>query len=377
VGKKVASIPGKIVFRNRLIKLIQYEPLTDKVRPEPVLIVPAWIMKYYILDLSPQNSLVRHLLKQGLTVFMISWKNPKTEDRDLGMEDYHRLGIMSAIDAVTRIVPDRGIHAVGYCLGGTLLAISAATMARDDDARLATLSFLAAQTDFTKAGELTLFISESQVAFLEDMMWEQGYLDAAQMSGAFQLLRSNDLIWSRVVRSYLMGERQPMFDLLAWNSDTTRMPYRMHSEYLRKLFLANDLAEGRYVVGGHPVALSDIRLPVFAVGTETDHVAPWRSVYKFNLLLETDVTFLLTNGGHNAGVVSEPGTPGRHYRVATKLEHDRYIDPDTWLQHVDVRDGSWWGEWERWLAKRSGEPVAARTLARGLEDAPGTYVLQP
>jgi polyhydroxyalkanoate synthase len=377
VGREVGSTPGKVVFRNRLIELIQYEPLTEKVRPEPVLIVPAWIMKYYILDLSPQNSLVRYLLAQGFTVFMISWKNPGREDRDLGMEDYHRLGNMAAIDTVTRIVPDCGIHAVGYCLGGTLLAISAAAMARDGDDRLATISFLAAQTDFTEAGELTLFIGESQVAFLEDMMWEQGYLDATQMSGAFQLLRSNDLIWSRVVRSYLLGERQPMFDLLAWNADATRMPYHMHSEYLRKLFLANDLAEGRYEVEDHPVVMTDIRLPVFAVGTETDHVAPWRSVYKFNLQMDTDVTFLLTNGGHNAGVVSDLGTPGRHYRVGTKLEHDRYVDPDAWVERAATMEGSWWPEWAGWLAARSGDPVAARLPGRGLADAPGSYVLQP
>jgi polyhydroxyalkanoate synthase len=377
VGKEVGSTPGKVIFRNRLIELIQYGPLTEKVKPEPVLIVPAWIMKYYILDLSPQNSLVRYLLTQGFTVFMVSWKNPGREDRDLGMEDYHRLGTMAAIDTVTRIVPDCGIHAVGYCLGGTLLAISAAAMARDGDHRLATLSFLAAQTDFTEAGELTLFIGESQVAFLEDMMWEQGYLDTVQMSGAFQLLRSNDLIWSRIVRSYLLGERQPMFDLLAWNADATRMPYRMHSEYLRKLFLGNDLAEGRYEVEDHPVALSDIRLPVFAVGTETDHVAPWRSVYKFNLQMDTDVTFLLTNGGHNAGVISDLGTPGRHYRVGTKLEHDRYVDPDAWVERAATMEGSWWPEWAGWLAARSGDPVAARLPGRGLADAPGSYVLQP
>jgi polyhydroxyalkanoate synthase len=339
-------------------------------------------MKYYILDLTPRNSLVRYLLDQGFTVFMVSWKNPGKDDRDLGMEDYHTLGPMAALDAIGHVVPDTRVHGVGYCLGGTLLAISAAAMARDRDERLATLSFLAAQVDFTEAGELTLFIGESQVVFLEDMMWEQGYLDASQMSGAFQLLRSNDLVWSRSVREYLIGERQPFFDMKAWNADSTRLPYRMHSEYLRKLFLANDLAVGRYEVGMRPIALSDIRVPVFAVGTETDHVAPWRSVYKFNLLMDTDVTFLLTNGGHNAGVVSEPGRTNRHYRVATRTEQDIYIDPATWPILNTPREGSWWLEWVRWLGERSGQPTSPPVTGapeRGLPalaEAPGIYVLQ-
>jgi polyhydroxyalkanoate synthase len=380
VGRDVAVTPGKVVYRNRLIELIQYAPNTDKVQPEPVLIVPAWIMKYYILDLSPHNSLVKYLTEQGFTVFMVSWTNPTDQDRDLGLEDYRTLGIMDALETINAIVPDRKVHAVGYCLGGTLLSIAAAAMARDHDDRLKSLTLLAAQTDFTEAGELMLFINESQVTFLEDLMWEQGFLDTSQMAGAFQMLRSNDLVWSYMSHNYLMGEREPMSDLMAWNADATRLPYRMHSEYLRRLFLNNDLAEDRYIVGPTPVSLSDIKVPIFALGTATDHVAPWRSTYKIHHLTETEVTYLLTTGGHNAGIVSEPDHRARSFQVATAAADAIHIDPDTWLEAAPRKNGSWWPGWSDWLKARSGEPVAPpdfpATGAR-LPAAPGTYVLQP
>ena len=380
VGRDVGITPGKVVLKNRVMELIQYTPTTKAVHPEPILIVPAWIMKYYILDLSPHNSLIRYLVDQGHTVFCISWKNPGYEDRDMGMDDYLDLGFHAALDAVNAIVPKQKVHATGYCLGGTMLAIAAAAMARDGDERLASMSLFAAQTDFSEPGELALFIDESQLNLLEAQMAETGYLKASQMAGAFQMLRSYDLLWSRMVNEYLLGDRAPMNDLMAWNADATRMPAKMHSQYLRRLFLNDDLSEGHYPVRGKPVSLGGITLPTFMVGTVTDHVAPWRSVFKLHLMSPAEITFALTSGGHNAGIVNPPGNPRRHYQLLTRAAGGSYVAPDEWLQKAPEAQGSWWPAWLAWLQARSGAPVKPpRTGASAYKpvcDAPGRYVLE-
>ena len=383
VGRNVAITPGKVVFRNRLIELIQYEPATAEVQREPVLLQSAWMMKYYIMDLSPHNSMVKYLVDHGHTVFMISWLNPGEEDRDLGMEDYRRLGTMAAIDAIGAILPGRKIHGVGYCLGGILLTIAAAAMARDGDDRLASVTLFTTMTDFTEVGEMEVFMDPGEVAFIEDMMWEKGYLDPKQAGGAFQLLKSRDLIWSKMVRQYFLGRRETMFDLMAWNADGTRMPYRQHSELLRRLYRDNELFAGKYQVGGRAVHISDIHVPIFAVAAEGDHVAPWRSVYQLHLQSDaTELTFVLTSGGHNVGIVNEPGHPHRSYQTTTCREGERALDAETWKAATPKREGSWWPAWQQWLAEHSTGPVTAPAIGapeRGyapLEDAPGTYVLR-
>ncbi|MGO4382281.1 PHA/PHB synthase family protein [Pseudoduganella sp. RAF53_2] len=374
-GRNVAVTPGRVVFRNRLIELIQYDATTTQVHARPLLIVPAWIMKYYILDLSPHNSLVRYLVDKGHTVFMISWKNPGEAERELSMEDYRREGVMAALDAVGDITGAADVNAAGYCLGGTLLSIAAAAMARDGDKRLASMTLLAAQTDFTEPGELSLFIDDSQISFLEAAMWERGYLDTSQMAGAFQLLRTNDLIWSRRLKHYLLDLPDTETDLMSWNADATRMPYRMHSQYLRQLFLNNELARGRYHCDGRPVALGDLRLPLFAVGTVSDHVAPWRSVYKLLQLTRCEAHFLLTTGGHNAGVISPPGNGQRSYQLARRAARASYMAPDEWQASAPHFEGSWWPAWEGWLARHSGVYGPPPQPGPQLGPAPGSYVL--
>jgi polyhydroxyalkanoate synthase len=299
------------------------------------------------------------------------------------MDDYLNKGFRAALDAVTAIVPDRKVHAVGYCIGGTLLAIAAAALARDGDDRLASMTMFAAQADFSEPGELAFFINPSQLAMLEATMHKKGVLESRQMGGAFAMLRAHDLLWQPAVDNYLKGQRAPMIDLMAWNADGTRMPWRMHSEYLYRLYLDNELATNRFPVEGRLVRLSDIRVPMFVVGTESDHVAPWKSVYKVdNLVRSDDFSFLLTAGGHNAGIVCGPVHPKRHYRITTRRLADPHLAPDDWMQAATRHEGAWWPAWQRWLAEHSGGKTkppaigAARKGYKALEDAPGQYVRQ-
>lgn len=397
VGKDVAVTPGKVVFRNHLIELIQYAPTTAKVYPEPLLIVPSCIMKYYILDLSPSNSMVRYLVGQGYTVFIVSWRNPDASDRDLGMQDYLRMGVMEAMAAIKERTQAPRIHALGYCLGGTFLAMVAAALghksraskgkgkgaAREHAAfpphmpELASVTLLAAQTDFSEPGEMGVFIDDDQIQALRQEMDRKGYFSGKAMAGSFQFLNARDLVWSRNTRRYLLGQDEVDFDLMSWNADLTRLPARMHSEYLSSLFLNNALATGQYRVGGVGVALMDIHAPMLVVGTTRDHVSPWRSVYKIHLQTDTHLTFILAAGGHNAGIVSEPGRPRRSYQIAATEDGHGWTDPDAWEANAPVREGSWWEAMDAWLKARSGKPVAPPAMdpAHVVCDAPGEYVM--
>jgi polyhydroxyalkanoate synthase len=393
----VAITPGKVVYRNRLIELIQYTPTTETVYAEPLLIVPSCIMKYYILDLSPENSMVRYLVGKGHTVFIISWRNPDASDRDLGMQDYLRLGVMDAMAAVKSNTGAEQIHAMGYCLGGTFLSMVAAALGRrgggghtssphrrqgdesalDNLPELSSVTLLAAQTDFTEPGELGVFIDDDQLKTLREDMAKKGYLSGRQMAGSFQFLNSRDLVWSRNTRRYLLGQDEVGNDMMSWNADLTRLPERMHSEYLSSLFLNNALAAVHYRVGGVGVALMDIKAPMLVVGTVRDHVSPWRSVYKIHLLTDTHTTFILAAGGHNAGIVSEPGHPRRSYQMDSVEKGHGWVDPDAWLAKAPLHEGSWWEAMQAWLAARSEGMVPARAInpEHALCDAPGDYVM--
>jgi polyhydroxyalkanoate synthase len=383
-GAGMAMTPGQVVMKNDLIELIQYAPTTKKVRKEPVLIIPSCIMKYYILDLTPPNSMVQWLVAQGHTVFIVSWHNPDERDALLGMDDYVRSGVLDALDFVRREC-QQPVHLTGYCLGGTFAAMAAAAVeagtakVAGKGRALASLTLMAAETDFTEPGEMGVLIDEAQVEMLEAMMAEKGFLTGQQMAGSFQFLHSRDLIWSNRTRTLLLGEPAFTNELMVWNADVTRLPAVMHSQYLRRMYLANELAEGRYEFEGTALSLHDIRVPMFVVGTVKDHVSPWRSVYKVIRLVGGEVTFALTNGGHNAGIVSEPGHAGRRYQIKTTAVRDPRQTPDEWQKSAPMTEGSWWTAWQAWLAKRSTPAqIAARSVARNkaLGPAPGEYVFE-
>ncbi|WP_101049010.1 PHA/PHB synthase family protein [Macromonas nakdongensis] len=386
-GQGVAVTPGQVVMRNNLVELIQYRPTTAQVHAEPLLIIPSCIMKYYILDLSPHNSMVRWLVDQGHTVYIVSWRNPDEDDALLTMDDYVQEGVLAALAHVHQ-ASQAPVHLMGYCLGGTFAAIAAAALGGGDAhllpgadetalAPLASLSLLAAETDFSDPGEMGILIDEAQVRLLEDMMAAKGFLTGRQMAASFQFLHARELVWSSRTRRWLLGEEEVPNDLMCWNTDVTRLPAVMHSQYLRTCFLNNDLAEGRFLFAGRPIALCDIRCPVFAVGTLKDHVAPWKSVYKIHRLVSAEVTFVLTSGGHNAGIVSEPGHPGRHYQQLRTGTDMPWRTPEEWQAQAPHHDGSWWPAWSAWLVEQGpGAPVAARAPARAasLGEAPGSYV---
>lgn len=387
-GQGLAMTPGEVVYRNHLVELIQYAPTTPQVHAEPVLIVPSCIMKFYILDLSPHNSMVRWLVSQGHTVFIISWRNPDENDALLLMDDYVNEGILASVHHV-RQATGENVHLMGYCLGGTFAAMATAALEHAQGIRngkdhhgdghgLTSLTLLAAETDFREPGEMGVLIDEAQVRMLEDMMAETGFLTGRQMAGSFQFLHSRELVWSSRTRRWLLGEDDIPNDLMIWNADVTRLPAAMHSQYLRQCFLHNDLASGNFALSGHSISLRDIHLPVFAVGTVKDHVAPWRSVYKLHRLLSSSVTFVLTNGGHNAGIVSEPGHAGRHYQQLTLEVDEPRLSPDEWVQQAPRHEGSWWSAWSAWMVQQgSGRKVRARMPAHDAElgVAPGRYVM--
>ncbi|TNF56168.1 MAG: alpha/beta fold hydrolase [Burkholderiales bacterium] len=380
-GQELATTQGRVVMRNHLVELIQYEAATPRVQAAPVLIVPSCIMKYYILDLSRHNSMVRWLAEQGHTVYIVSWRNPQASDAGIGFDDYVRLGVLDCLSWV-RQACDHPVHLAGYCLGGTFAAVATAHLCRrpapaPQDVP-ASLTLLAAETDFSEPGEMGVLIDEAQVRMIEAVMKRQGFLSGRQMAGSFQFLHAADLVWARRTQRWLMGEEVVDSDLMAWNADTTRLPATMHSQYLRRFYLDNALANGRLRFEGDTVQLRDVRLPLFVVGTEKDHVSPWRSVFKVHQLVAGDVRFVLTSGGHNAGIVSEPGHAGRHFRMADTRSSDSRPTPQEWLCVSQTHQGSWWTAWHDWLGGLAvADPVPARPVPFDplLPQAPGSHVM--
>ena len=375
LGENIAVSPGKVVFQNDLMQLIQYSPATRTVLKRPLLIAPPWINKFYILDLRPKNSLVRWAVSQGHTVFMISWVNPDARLAEKGFEDYMAEGYLAALDAIERATGEREVNAIGYCLGGTLLGSTLAYMAAKKDDRIKSATFFVSMLDFTEAGELGVFIDEEQLQALEEKMSKRGYLEGSEMATTFNMLRANDLIWSFVVNNYLLGNDPFPFDLLYWNANSTRMPARMHSFYLRKMYQENLLKEpGGISLKGVPIDLGKITVPAYFLSTREDHIAPWKSTYRGTQLLSGPNRFVLAASGHIAGVANPPeGGKYSHW-----INPDLPADPDTWFKGATEIAGSWWPDWHRWVSALAPEKVPARTPGDGklspIEDAPGSYV---
>jgi polyhydroxyalkanoate synthase subunit PhaC len=380
LGENIAVTPGKVVYKNDLIELIQYEPTTEQVYETPILFLPPWINRYYILDLTAEKSMVRHLVEQGFQVFMVSWKNPDASMRDTRFEDYMTDGPLAAAEVIRQITGSEKVNPVGYCVGGTLLAVTEAWLAAGgDESPFSASTFMVALQDFADVGDTAVFIDEPQVEFMEQSMMERGYLDNRKMANMFNLLRSSELIWANVINNYLLGQKPPAFDLLYWNADGTRMARDAHSFYLRNTYLENNLIEpGKVEVKGRPIDLGEIEGEVYAVGAQRDHIVPWYSAWRIGQLTNATTRFALANSGHIAGMINPPSSgKGRHW-VNEDGDAGEAKTAEEWLQNATEHEGSWWENWTNWLEPRSGEkvdpPGVGSVQYPPIEDAPGTYV---
>jgi polyhydroxyalkanoate synthase subunit PhaC len=375
-GRNLALSPGKVVHRNKLIEMIQYAPATAAVHRVPLLIVPPWINKFYILDLQPQNSMVKFLTERGFTVFMVSWRNPDSSMEGTTIEEYLELGLLEASEAVREITRSPKLNVMGYCIGGTLLAMALSWLAAKHDERFGCATFMVSLLDFSRVGDTAVFLGEDHIDFVEQQMLERGYLDSREMSNMFNLLRSNDLIWSNVVNNYLLGQKPPAFDLLYWNSDGTRMARTAHSWYLRNTYVENNLVEpGKVRLKGEALDLGQIGLDIYAVGAERDHIVPWDAAWRICQLVSGTVRYVLASSGHIAGMINPPGGKGAYWTNAAEAD-----TPARWREGAERHDGSWWVDWAAWLADHSGakrEPPPLGSNAHPpVWDAPGRYVLQ-
>jgi polyhydroxyalkanoate synthase len=377
-GRNLALTPGKVVYRNKLLELIQYEPQTPSVHKTPLLILPPWINKYYIMDMQPKNSMVAFLVGQGFTVFIVSWKNPDAAMEDTTIEDYVDLGPLHASNVVREITGSETVNVMGYCIGGTLLSMALALLAARRDRRFGSVTFMVSLQDFSRVGDTAVFMDDSSIDFVEQQMMERGYLDSREMANMFNLLRSNDLIWSNVVNNYLLGQKPPALDLLYWNSDGTRMARAAHSWYLRNTYVENNLiVPGKIELHGEKLDLGRIRHDVYAVGAEKDHIVPWQAAWRVTQLVGGNVRFVLASSGHIAGIINPPGGKGTHWAVEPPA---RFESSETWRENATKHDGSWWMDWSAWLSGRSGglgaPPAMGSATHLPLEDAPGSYVLE-